>query len=117
MVCLKDVIKHFGTITALRGIDLELKRGCCLGIFGPNGAGKTTLLRILATLARPSAGTVRIAGYDAVKEAEKVRPLLGVLSHRTFLYGYLTAYENLQFYGRMFGLKNLLSVLQKSYKL
>ena len=80
MVCLKDVIKHFGTITALRGIDLELKRGCCLGIFGPNGAGKTTLLRILATLARPSAGTVRIAGYDAVKEAEKVRPLRRVES-------------------------------------
>ena len=107
MVCLKDVMKHFGTITALRGIDLELKRGCCLGIFGPNGAGKTTLLRILSTLARPSAGTVRIAGYDAVQEAEKVRPLLGVLSHRTFLYGHLTAYENLQFYGRLFGLKKL----------
>jgi len=107
MVHLKGVTKHFGTITALRGIDLELKRGCCLGIFGPNGAGKTTLLRILATLVRPSAGTVRIAGYDAVKEGEKVRPLLGVLSHRTFLYGHLTAYENLQFYGRMFGLKKL----------
>ena len=107
MVHLKGVIKHFGTITALRGIDLELKRGCCLGIFGPNGAGKTTLLRILATLARPSAGTVRIAGYDVVKEGEKVRPLLGVLSHRTFLYGHLTAHENLQFYGRMFGLKKL----------
>src|SRR2546425_4683498 len=105
MVHLKGVIKHFGTITALRGIDLELKGGCCLGIFGPNGAGKTTLLRILATLARPSAGTVRIAGYDVVKEGEKVRPLLGVLSHRTFLYGHLTAYENLQFYGRMFGLR------------
>lgn len=107
MVDLKGVIKHFGTITALRGIDVELKRGCCLGIFGPNGAGKTTLLRILATLTQPSAGTVRIAGYDAVKEAGKVRPLLGVLSHRTFLYGHLTAYENLQFYGRMFGLKSL----------
>ena len=107
MVHLEGVIKHFGTITALRGINLELKRGCCLGIFGPNGAGKTTLLRILATLARPSAGTVCIAGYDAVREAEKVRPLLGVLSHRTFLYGHLTAYENLQFYGRMFGLKQL----------
>jgi heme exporter protein A len=107
MVSLKGVIKHFGPITALRGIDLELKRGCCLGIFGPNGAGKTTLLSILATLARPSAGTVRIAGYDVVKEGEKVRPLLGVLSHRTFLYGHLTAYENLQFYGRMFGLKTL----------
>jgi heme exporter protein A len=107
MVHLKGVIKYFGTITALRGIDLELKRGCCLGIFGPNGAGKTTLLRILATLVRPSSGTVRIAGYDAVKEGEKIRPLLGVLSHRTFLYGHLTAYENLQFYGRMFGLKKL----------
>ena len=107
MVHLKGVIKHFGTITALRGIDLELKRGSCLGIFGPNGAGKTTLLRILATLVRPSAGTVSIAGYDVVKEGEKVRPLLGVLSHRTFLYGHLTGYENLQFYGRMFGLKKL----------
>ena len=107
MVHLKGVIKHFGAITALRGIDLELKHGCCLGIFGPNGAGKTTLLRVIATLARPSAGTVRIADYDAVKEAEKVRPLLGVLSHRTFLYGHLTAYENLQFYGHMFGLKKL----------
>jgi heme exporter protein A len=50
---------------------------------------------------------VRIAGYDAVKEAEKVRPLLGVLSHRTFLYSNLTACENLRFYGRMFGIKQL----------
>jgi len=107
MVHLQGVIKHFGATTALRGLDLELQRGGCLGIFGPNGAGKTTLLRILATLARPSAGTVRIAGYDVVKEGEKVRPLLGVLSHRTFLYAHLTAYENLQFYGRMFGLSKL----------
>src|SRR2546423_9605655 len=106
MVHLKGVTKHFGAITALRGIDLELKRGCCLGIFGPNGAGKTTLLRILATLARPSAGTVRIAGYDAVHEGEKGRPLLGVVSHRTFLSVELTAYENLQFYGRLFGLQH-----------
>src|SRR5215831_19996268 len=107
MVHLEGVVKRFGAITALRGVDLELKRGRCLGIFGPNGAGKTTLLRILATLARPSAGTIRIAGYDAVKEAEKVRPLLGVLSHRTFLYSHLTACENLRFYGRMFGIKQL----------
>src|SRR2546428_3177985 len=107
MVHLEGVIKRFGAMTALRGIDPQLKRGRCLGIFGPNGAGKTTLLRILATLIRPSAGTVCIAGHDAVREAEKVRPLLGVLSHRTFLYGHLTACENLQFYGRMFGIKKL----------
>src|SRR5437763_5987510 len=107
MVHLNGVMKRFGAMTALRGVDLQLKRGRCLGIFGPNGAGKTTLLRILATLTRPSAGTVRIAGRDAVREAEKVRPLLGVLSHRTFLYGHLTACENLRFYGRMFGINKL----------
>jgi heme exporter protein A len=107
MVHLDGVMKRFGAMTALRGVDLQLKRGRCLGIFGPNGAGKTTLLRILATLTRPSAGTVRIAGRDAVREAEKVRPLLGVLSHRTFLYGHLTACENLRFYGRMFGINKL----------
>lgn len=107
MVRLAGVVKRFGTMTALRGIDLELARGQCLSLFGPNGAGKTTLLRILATLTRPSAGTVQIAGYDAVRDAAKVRPLLGVLTHRTFLYGHLTAYENLHFYGRLFGLVHL----------
>jgi len=107
MVHLAGVIKRFGPMTALRGIELELQRGRCLGIFGPNGAGKTTLLKILATLIRPSAGRVCIAGHDAVQEAEKVRPLLGVLSHRTFLYGYLTAEENLRFYGRLFGVQRL----------
>jgi heme exporter protein A len=101
---------------ALRGIDLQLERGKCLGVFGPNGAGKTTLLKILATLTRPSAGTVWIAGYNVVQDAERVRPLLGVLSHRTFLYSHLTAVENLHFYGRMFGVERLseriLEVLQ-----
>lgn len=107
MVHVDAVTKRFGRILALRGISLQLRQGHCLGIFGPNGAGKTTLLKILATLARPSTGTVSIAGYDTVRQAEKIRPLLGVLSHRTFLYGHLTAVENLQFYGRLFGVKSL----------
>ncbi len=104
MVHAEGVTKRFGNVWALRGIDLQLMRGRCLSIFGPNGAGKTTFLKLLATLMRPSAGAVTIAGYDTVREAEKVRPLLGVLGHKTFLYGHLTAYENLQFYGRMFGI-------------
>jgi heme exporter protein A len=107
MVHMEGVTKRFGTVLALRGVDLQLERGCCLGVFGPNGAGKTTLLKIVATLIRPSTGTVSIAGHDVVREAEKIRPLLGVLSHRTFLYGHLTAFENLQFYGRMFGVRQL----------
>jgi heme ABC exporter ATP-binding subunit CcmA len=106
MVRLQGVTKRYAHIWALRGIDLELRRGRCLGIFGANGAGKTTLLHILATLTRPSSGQVMIAGYDAMREAEKIRPLLGVLGHRTYLYGDLTARENLQFYGRLFGVPN-----------
>jgi heme exporter protein A len=107
MVHMKGVTKRYGMVAALRGVDLQLERGRCLGLFGPNGAGKTTLLKVVATLTRPSTGTVSIAGHDAVREAERIRPLLGVLSHRTFLYGHLTAFENLQFYGRMFGVKPL----------
>jgi heme exporter protein A len=107
MVRLDGVTKRFGTVWALRGITLQLGPGRCLGIFGPNGAGKSTLFRVLATLTRPSAGTVSIAGYDLVRQAEKVRPLLGVLGHRTFLYGHLTATENLWFYGRMLGVRQL----------
>lgn len=107
MVQLKGVSKRFGRVVALRHVDLSLARGRCLGLFGPNGAGKTTLLKILATLLRPSSGTVRIAGYDAVRDAHKVRPLLGVVGHRTFLYGQLTASENLWFYGRMLGVTSL----------
>ncbi len=106
MVRLQGVTKRFAHVWALRGIDLELQRGRCLGIFGANGAGKTTLLNILSTLTRPSSGQVTIAGYDAAREADKIRPRLGVLGHRTYLYGDLTASENLQFYGRLFGVPN-----------
>jgi heme exporter protein A len=107
MVHLRGIRKQFGPRAALRGIDLDLPRGRCLGLFGPNGAGKTTLLQILATLLRPSAGTGQIAGYDLVREAAHVRPLLGVVSHRTFLAGTLTAVENLHLYGRLLGVPHL----------
>ena len=107
MIQLERVTKRFGASTALQGIDLQLESGKCLGLVGPNGAGKTTLLKILSTLTVPSSGTVTIAGLDASRAAERIRPVLGVLSHRTFLYGHLTAFENLHFYGRMLGVVQL----------
>ena len=107
MIKLDRVTKRFGALLALQGIDLQLESGKCLGLVGPNGAGKTTLLKVLSTLTVPSSGTVTIAGLDASRAAERIRPLLGVLSHRTFLYGHLTAFENLHFYGRMLGVVQL----------
>jgi len=116
MIWMQGVTKSFGRFLALRGIDLQLQRGHCLGIIGPNGAGKTTLLKILSTLVRPSTGTLSIAGYDAMQEPEKIRPLLGVLSHRTFLYGHLTGLENLQFYGRLFAVPQLVERIHEVLK-
>ena len=107
MIHLDRVTKRFGASLALQGIDLQVESGKCVGLVGPNGAGKTTLLKVLSTLAAPSSGTVTIAGMDASRAAERIRPLLGVLSHRTFLYGHLTAVENLHFYGRMLGVVRL----------
>jgi heme exporter protein A len=69
---------------------------------GPNGAGKTTLLRILATLSRPSSGTIHIRGLDASRDGEQIRRYVGFLSHRTLLYDDLTADQNLRFYARMY---------------
>ena len=78
--------------------------GECLALLGPNGAGKTTLMRILSTLARPTAGLVRVAGLPLPAAAGEVRRRLGVVSHQTLLYADLTAQENLEFYARLYAL-------------
>ncbi|HLB12027.1 MAG TPA: ATP-binding cassette domain-containing protein, partial [Dehalococcoidia bacterium] len=75
----EGLTKSFGRFMALRGVDLDLPKGCFLTIVGPNGAGKSTLIRILATLARPSSGRVRMAGVDLEREGTAARRLLGVV--------------------------------------
>ncbi len=100
----KKLTKSFDEHMALRGIDLKIEPGKSVVIFGPNGAGKTTLIKILATIMNPSSGMVLIDGLDIKNNAEKVRRKIGVVSHNTFLYGNLTAYENLDFYRRLYDL-------------
>ncbi len=99
--------KSFGEHRALRGIDLTVNRGECLVVFGPNGAGKTTLLKILATLMKPSAGSVRLDGIDIRKEPVQIRRRISLVSHQTFLYDDLTVLENLRFYGKMYDVADL----------
>lgn len=98
----KNLTKFFDNHPALDGIDLTVEPGKTLAIFGPNGAGKTTLIKILASIMKPSAGKVFINGFDIKHNAEDIRSQIGIVSHQTFLYSNLTAYENLLFYSRMY---------------
>lgn len=98
----RQLTKSFGANRALRGIDLKIKPAESLVIFGPNGAGKTTLIKILSTIMNPSSGKVLIDGLSLKDNAEEVRRKIGIVSHQTFLYSNLTAYENLEFYSRMY---------------
>jgi heme ABC exporter ATP-binding subunit CcmA len=103
------VTKSFGHFAVLKGVDLELQHGEFITLLGPNGAGKTTLLRILATLAKPTSGTIELAGIPLKDAKASIRGLLGVISHQTFLYEDLTARENLRFYGQLYEIPNLTS--------
>ena len=97
--------KWYGPLPAVRDIDFQLGTGEFLTLFGPNGAGKTTLLRLLAGVLRPTRGEIRIAGERvAVGGDGRWRNKVGVLSHQTFLYGGLSAAENLDFYARLYSL-------------
>lgn len=106
-VRVSGLVKGYGGPPVLEGLDLTVQEGESLTIFGANGAGKTTLLKVLATLARPDAGTVRIRGLDTRRDGQTVRSLIGYLGHQTLLYGELTVRENLRFYGRMYAVGRL----------
>ncbi len=104
MLRARGITKSFGHITVLRGVNLNVNLGERVILLGPNGAGKSTLMRILAMLARPTAGSIEIAGIPSDEARASIRSLIGVISHLTYLYEDLTARENLHFYGKVYGL-------------
>jgi ABC-2 type transport system ATP-binding protein len=104
VVVANSVVKSFGDIVALGGVDLEVETGSVVGLLGRNGAGKSTLVRILATLAVPDAGTVHIGGLNAVRDARRVRSLIGLAGQYAAVDGTLTGRENLELVGRLYGL-------------
>lgn len=103
--------KAFAGHVVLDDVHLEVRPGEVVALLGANGAGKTTLLRILATLARPSRGSARVAGYDCVREAEQVRAAMSLIAHSTWLYEDLTARENLAFWTTLSGLRSAAGAL------
>jgi heme exporter protein A len=102
---LREVSKLFGDFVALEKVWLRIEPGDSLLLYGPNGAGKTTLLRVLAALSRPSEGQVLFGGVD--RSPDRVKAEIGFVTHTTFLYGELSAFENLKFVGTLFGLADL----------
>jgi heme exporter protein A len=104
-VSIRKLSKVFGRNPVLKALDLDLKKGEFAVIFGPNGAGKTTLLKLISTLITPTEGSVFVSGFNITEEPEKVRREIGMLSHDSYLYGELTAKENLRFFGQMYGIK------------
>jgi sodium transport system ATP-binding protein len=109
MIEARDLTKIFrdkkrGEIRAVDNVTFSVAPGQIYGLLGANGAGKTTTLRLLATLLRPTSGSATVAGYDIVREPEKVRANVGFLAASTALYGRLTAREMIAYFGRLNGL-------------
>jgi daunorubicin resistance ABC transporter ATP-binding subunit len=104
VIVAEGLVKRFGAVEALRGVDFEVPAGSVLGLLGPNGAGKTTVVRILTTLLRPDAGRASVAGLDVVREAAAVRRLIGLSGQYAAVDPYLTGRENLRLIGRLSGL-------------
>ena len=96
--------KAYGRRRALDGVSFDVPEGAFVSIFGPNGAGKSTLLRTLATLTKPTGGTATIHGFDIKEDPDRVRGSIGMISHRPMLYPDLTAFENLMFVARLYGI-------------
>lgn len=107
MIHVRGLVKSFGDHVALRGIDLDVDRGERLTLVGPNGAGKTTLLRILATLSKPTEGSVQFGGMDLGDQDLDIKRQIGFLSHQPLLYDDLSGRDNLRFYGSMYDVPNL----------
>lgn len=99
--------RTFGTQRAVNGVDFHLPAGAFLSLFGPNGAGKSTLLRILAGGLRPTSGELRLDGEPLKTRAPAWQRRVGVLSHQSFLYGHLTARENLRFFADLYDLDDV----------
>jgi daunorubicin resistance ABC transporter ATP-binding subunit len=103
----RGLVKRFGAVTALAGVDLRLPTGGVLGLLGPNGAGKTTAVRILTTLLPPDAGHARVTGLDVVRQAGAVRQVIGLSGQYAAVDAYLTGRENLRMIGRLSGLRRV----------
>ncbi len=102
IIAVRGLVKRFGEVEAVRGIDFEVSAGETFGFLGPNGAGKSTTIKMLCTLITPTAGSATVAGFDVITQRAAVRQNIGLVFQDTTLDDYLTAEENLRFHAELY---------------
>src|ERR1044071_7721108 len=105
MIECEKLTKRFGHFTAVDRVSFSIAKGSIFGFLGPNGSGKSTVIRMLCGLLEPSDGRASIARFDVTNQTEQIKNLIGYMSQKFSLYDELTVYENLMFYGRLYGLR------------
>ena len=111
VIYVENLTRRFGDFVAVDHINFEVNAGEVVGYLGPNGSGKTTTIRMLLGLLEPSEGEATVLGYDAFKQTEEVRTRAGYMSQRFAIYDDLTVWENLQFYGGVYGIRDKARIL------
>jgi ABC-type multidrug transport system ATPase subunit len=113
MIQCENLTKRFGHFTAVDGVSFSVAKGGIFGFLGPNGSGKSTVIRMLCGLLEPTAGRATLGGFDVARETDRIKSLIGYMSQKFSLYDELTVHENLQFYGRLYGLSG--TALKRRY--
>jgi ABC-2 type transport system ATP-binding protein len=103
-IAIEGLAKKFEDVTAVDGLSLTIEKGELFGLLGPNGAGKTTTINIMCGLLEPTSGSVKVGGYDVLKEPDKVRKLIGVSPQQTAVYPHLTGRENIELFGNLYAM-------------
>ncbi|MGF6948478.1 heme exporter protein A [Neobacillus sp. B4I6] len=107
MIEIKKLTKQADNKLILRGVDLSIKKGETVAILGPNGAGKSTLLKVLATLIKPTYGSILVNNMDLKKNHIEIKKIMGYLPHSSLLYDHYSPLENIVFFGNIYGVKNV----------
>jgi ABC-2 type transport system ATP-binding protein len=101
-IVIKDLVKEFDDVTAVNGINLEIKEGELFGLLGPNGAGKTTTINMLVGLLNPTKGSAMVGGYDVKRDLKKIKEMIGVCPQEASFYKFLKGRENVELFGNLF---------------
>ncbi len=104
VICARQLTRHFGDQVAVDEVSFRVPRASIFGLLGPNGSGKTTIIRMLCGVLRPTAGSAAVLGVEVTEDPEAIKRRIGYMSQKFSLYGDLSVVENLQFYGRIYGL-------------